>query len=185
MSSAHGDPDASNVTMTMDLRPERRFIRQGGSFRHIDFHLRVTAPASAVRAERTPLTLALVLDRSGSMQGEKLRTAKRAALAVLDGLEERDRAALVIFDDHIDVLQPLGSVDAAFKANVRAALSPVEARANTALHEGWLTGCKAIASETVPANEQSLSRCFLLTDGLANVGVTDPEQIAGEAAGIR
>ncbi|HET8839861.1 MAG TPA: hypothetical protein VFN35_00280, partial [Ktedonobacteraceae bacterium] len=52
----------------------------------------------------------------------------------------------------------------------------------TALHEGWLTGCKAIAGDT---KENGLFRCFLLTDGLANVGISDPEQIASEAAGIR
>lgn len=55
----------------------------------------------------------------------------------------------------------------------------------TALHEGWLTGCRAIADDVLPSGENRLSRCFLLTDGLANVGLTDPEQIAGEAAGIR
>jgi Mg-chelatase subunit ChlD len=167
------------------MRPERRLIRQDGSFRHIDFHLRVEQEAVRTEAERTPLTLALVLDRSGSMQGEKIHIAKQAALGVLDRLEERDQVAVVVFDDQIDVIQAKSAVTPAVKASVNAALALIEARANTALHEGWLTGCKAIASESVPAAEAGLSRCFLLTDGLANVGVTDPEQIASEAAGIR
>jgi Mg-chelatase subunit ChlD len=169
----------------MRLRPERRLIRQGGSSRHIDFHVQVEQAAARPEAQRTPLTLALVLDRSGSMQGEKIRIAKQAALGVLERLDERDQAAVVVFDDRIDVLQAKAPVTPALKASVRAALSLIEARANTALHEGWLTGCKAIADERAPAAEAGLSRCFLLTDGLANVGVTDPEQIAGEAAGIR
>ncbi len=182
MGTASGNTSKSNATITLKMRPERRLIRQGGSFRHIDFHLHVEQAGGLAR---TPLRLALVLDRSGSMQGEKLRTAKSAALTVLDRLDERDQAALVVFDDRIDVVQPMGAVDAAFKAGVRAALAPIEARANTALHEGWLTGCKSIASDTAPGQASALSRCFLLTDGLANVGVTDPEQIASEAAGIR
>jgi Ca-activated chloride channel family protein len=66
---------------------------------------------------------------------------------------------------------------------LRAELSAVQARGSTALHEGWLTGCKAITSATPEAGR--LARCFLLTDGLANIGVTDVEQIASDAAGVR
>lgn len=185
MGAGSGSITGSGANITLRMRPERRLIRQGGSFRHIDFHLQVEQAAARTETARTPLTLALVLDRSGSMQGEKIRIAKQAALSVLDRLEERDQAAVVVFDDRIDVVQARAPVTSALKASVRAALALIEARANTALHEGWLTGCKAIASESVPATEAGLSRCFLLTDGLANVGVTDPEQIAGEAAGIR
>jgi Ca-activated chloride channel family protein len=172
------------VNVTLKLTPERRFIHPTQCFRHVDAFVQVETVSTPSSLDRLPLTLALVLDRSGSMQGEKIATAKQAVLAVLERLEERDQAAIVIFDDRIDVLQPAGHVTSAFKAQARAAVSRVEARANTALHEGWLTGCKAIAPEQTGEN-RGVVRCFLLTDGLANVGVTDPEQIAGEAAGIR
>jgi Ca-activated chloride channel family protein len=172
------------VNVTLKLTPERRLIHPTQCFRHVDAFLRVETVSTPSKQDRLPLTLALVLDRSGSMQGEKMATAKKAALAVLERLEERDQAAIVIFDDKIDVLQPAGHVTSAFKERARAAVAKVEARANTALHEGWLTGCKAIAPEHTDG-ERGVTRCFLLTDGLANVGVTDPEQIAGEAAGIR
>lgn len=175
---------AKHVNVTLKLTPERRFIHPTQCFRYVDAFLRVDAVSQPSKLDRLPLTLALVLDRSGSMQGDKIETAKKAVLAVLDRLEERDQAAIVIFDDRIDVLQPAGHATQAFKTQARAAVSRVEARANTALHEGWLTGCKAIAPEHTSAN-RGVTRCFLLTDGLANVGVTDPEQIAGEAAGIR
>jgi Ca-activated chloride channel family protein len=184
MGAGRGPITGSGANITLRLRPERRLIRQDGSFRHVDFHLQVDQAARA-ETTRTPLTLALVLDRSGSMQGEKMQIAKQAALRVLERLDERDQAAVVVFDDRIDVIQAKAAMTPAARANVRAALARIEARANTALHEGWLTGCKAIASESVPAAGAGLSRCFLLTDGLANVGITDPEQIAGEAAGIR
>ncbi len=185
MSAARGLNTGSGVTLTLKMQPERRLIREDGCSRHVDFHLQVKPATNTARPERTPLTLALVLDRSGSMQGEKMQIAKQAALAVLDRLDERDQAAVVVFDDRIDVVQAKAAMTPPTKASVRAALSRIEARANTALHEGWLTGCKAIASENASPATNGLSRCFLLTDGLANVGVTDPEQIAGEAAGIR
>ena len=81
------------------------------------------------------------------MHGDKIETARRAALAVLDRLEASDRVAAVIFDDRIDVLQTGAPATREVKARLRAELSAVAARGNTALHEGWLSGCRAIASE--------------------------------------
>src|SRR5262249_51083920 len=64
-------------------------------------------------------------------------------------------------------------------------LGQIEARGSTALHEGWLRGCQAIAANEAAHDGQALARCWLFTDGQANVGETDPERIATEAAGIR
>jgi Ca-activated chloride channel family protein len=169
------------ISLRLEARPERRLIRPAGSSRHVVFSIVVESrPRPA--ADRLPLTLGLVVDRSGSMAGDKLTTAKRAVLALLDQLDERDRVAVVTFDDQVDLLQVAEAVTPLVRSRVRAALSLVEARASTALHEGWLTGCRAIAGDNPPVG---LARCLLLTDGLANVGLTDPEQIASEAAGIR
>src|ERR1051326_5027794 len=147
MGAAHGPVNGSGATISLKMQPERRLIREDGSFRHVDFHVQVNQPTVKTEAARTPLTLALVLDRSGSMQGEKIKIAKQAALSVVDRLDERDQIAVVVFDDRIDVIQAKAAVTPAIKASIRAALVQIEARANTALHEGWLTGCKAIASE--------------------------------------
>jgi Ca-activated chloride channel family protein len=168
----------------VEAHPERRLIRRDGCPRYIDFQVVVMRLPDVAPSDRAPLGLALVLDRSGSMQGEKLRTAKRAALAVLDRLDERDGVAVVVFDDKIDTVQAAAPATSELKAHVRSAFAEIEARAMTALHEGWLTGCKAIAADDANS-AQRLARCFLLTDGLANVGERDPERIAAEAAGIR
>lgn len=180
-----GNRRAAGAVAVLQARAERGLIRQGGSFRHIDFGVKVSAAPAPDRAERRSLALALVIDRSGSMQGSKLATAKRAALAVVDQLDDRDQVAVVVFDDQIEVLQAAALVTRALQERLRSALAAVEARASTALHEGWLTGCRELAVDHTTAGADRLARCFLLTDGLANVGLIDPEQIASEAAAVR
>ncbi|MDP2935463.1 MAG: VWA domain-containing protein [Dehalococcoidia bacterium] len=172
--------------VSLAAQPERCLIRPNGSYRHIAFRIVVGRQPSQATNGRLPVTLGLVIDRSGSMAGDhKMDTAKKSALAVLERLQERDRVAVVIFDDKIDLLQAIAPATSDIKARVRESLSRIEARGSTALHEGWLTGCQAIAADSSPESARGLSRLFLLTDGLANVGLTDPERIASEAAGVR
>jgi Ca-activated chloride channel family protein len=185
MSEQNRDTDEqiqANMTVTLEALPERRLIPHAASVRRIDYRIQVSAAANKARAERAPLTLALVIDRSGSMSGDKIMTAKRAALTALNELDERDTAAVVIFDDQIDTIQSATPVTPAIKRHVARELEKIQARGSTALHEGWLTGCHAIVGQGASGG---LARCFLLTDGLANVGIQDPEQIATEAGGIR
>lgn len=190
MSDNHtlGDAGRENVdqaNVTLEARPERRLIPHAPSFRYVDYQIRVATKPPATQIDRSPLTLALVIDRSGSMSGNKITTAKSAALAVLDKLDERDTVAVVVFDSEITTIQPAAPATSSVKQHVQEGLAKIDARASTALHEGWLTGCNAIVSVAEASERQSVSRCFLLTDGLANVGLIDPEQIATQAAGIR
>jgi hypothetical protein len=125
---------------------ERRLVRPEGCARHVD--LAVTAPASIARSERPPLAIALVIDRSGSMTGAKLRTAKEAALSVLERLGPRDVASVTVFDSEVETILREGEMTPERKVQSRSLIAEVQARAQTALHEGWLTGCRTVAADS-------------------------------------
>src|SRR3954454_10055941 len=72
----------------------------------VNVMLELTAPASEPSTVRPPIAIALVLDRSGSMSGEPLETAKRAAVWLVERLGADDRVSAVTFDNQVDLVSP-------------------------------------------------------------------------------
>src|SRR5262245_25015421 len=92
------------ASMVLRMRSEKKLLRKEGGACALDLHIKVGAAPTQKGTTRPALRLALVLDRSGSMQGNKLQIAKRATLAVLDQLTARDSVSVVVFDDQIDIV---------------------------------------------------------------------------------
>jgi hypothetical protein len=117
----------------------------------------------------TPLQLALVIDRSGSMSGEKLDIAKQSAIDMVQSLAENDRVGIVIYDDEVEVLQGLAEAS----EETERLLRRVHCGGSTNLHGGWLQGVQLLPGG---------GHVVLLSDGLANVGrFTDAASLALEA----
>ncbi len=125
-----------------------------------------------------PLDVAFVLDRSGSMQGGKLDLAKEGVDLAVARLRDADRAALVVYDDEVDTVQPLAPATPRLKASLRLALHGVDPGGSTYLSGGWVAGCHQLAEATPVTDADStatrIRRVIVLTDGLANVGILDP-----------
>lgn len=149
-------------------------------------HVRISAARQPRRGERrAPLDLAFVLDRSGSMAGDKLSLVKEAVSAALSLLNDDDRAALIVYDNRVERLQSLAHATSRVKASLRLALHGVDEGGSTNLSGGWLAGCDELAAAMGGGGGRRLRRALLLTDGLANVGITDEAELTHHAAELR
>src|SRR4051794_28150880 len=171
--------------IALDSALDRRLLPTAGGRRFLRLMLRAPQAPSQGTAERKPLNLAFVLDRSGSMEGEKLELVKRAVAFGVNQLAPDDRAAVVIYDDQVQTLAPSARMTGDAKTQVALALRRVRSGGSTALGEGWLTGCRLAAAAGTELGGRWLTRTLLLTDGLANVGITDPHELIGHATELR
>ena len=123
--------------------------------------------------KRAPVNLAIVLDRSGSMDGEKINQAKKAAIDAIRQLGPNDIVSIVTYDDVVNVLVPatkLTEVD-----QVIAKIRSIEVGGRTALFAGV---SKGVAEVRKFLDKEHVNRVILLSDGLANVGPSSPGALA-------
>lgn len=144
----------------------------------------ISAPAQPAAADngRAPVDVALVLDRSGSMDGNKLDMARTAVEHAVRLLKPIDHVAVVCYHEVVTTVLERTPATSEAKKLALARLARVDARGSTDLCGGWLRGAEQ--TRGVEAGN-AVSKVMLLTDGLANHGVIDHGQLAAMAKRLR
>ena len=126
-------------------------------------------PATA-SAEARNVDMIIVLDRSGSMKGLKIKDARQAVLQLLSDLTAKDRFALVTYSDSVQIASDLQNVTRNNRQRMEAAVNGVRVGGGTNLGAGLQAGINVLRSSNRSSNA---AKVILISDGLANKGITD------------
>lgn len=122
--------------------------------------------------DRPAVNIALVIDRSGSMRGDKIEKAKQAAMAAIDRLRASDIVSVIAYDQGVQVILPATKLTD--KEFAKSMIRNISAGGSTALFAGV---CKGAAEVRKFLDKDRVNRVILLSDGQANVGPALPSEL--------
>ena len=118
---------------------------------------------------RAPVLLVAVVDKSGSMGGDKITSLKETLQFIIKEMSKRDQLAIVEYDSHVNTTLPLTKMDEIGKSKANAVTSAIHAGTCTNMSDGLKEGLRLIPSEL---DNKTVVSTLLLTDGHANEGIT-------------
>lgn len=136
----------------------------------------ITTPRAMDPKKMPLLNVVLVIDQSGSMSGDRLRRVKESIRAFVERFRPQDRISIVGFNHSARV--HLNACEKSSLGRIQKAIDSIEAGGSTNLHAGLMLGYQ-IAQKNL--DTERTNRVILLTDGLANVGTTNSQQIAEQS----
>ncbi len=136
--------------------------------------LNLKSLATAKSERRTPVNVAIVIDRSGSMQGDRIAAAKEGARVALKRLSSDDIVSLVSYNHDVDILTPAAPLRDS-RDKLIEAIDSLQASGTTALYAGVQEGGRQVEKFV---SDNNVNRVILLSDGLANVGPSTPGELA-------
>lgn len=173
-----GSPALAKPLVGCELSLDRTILPAGQAQKTV-IKVSLDVPVIPVEAARPPVNLTLVLDRSGSMSGNKIAKAREAAIVALRSLGPQDLFSMVVYDHNVQTLVPPQS--AANTEWIEARINTIGVGGNTALYGAVSQGAAEVRKNLY---DRYVHRIVLLSDGLANVGPSSPVDLARLGAAL-
>lgn len=148
--------------------------------------LEVTGGDEKTRETSSTSSLALVIDKSGSMRGARFENALRAATAATQRLDDGDSVAVIAFDTKPEVVVPLTTIDASSRARIVNDIRRITLGGDTCISCGIEEGLAELRK-----NKENVQRMLVLSDGKATAGTRDVpgfrgigERAQGQGVGV-
>jgi Ca-activated chloride channel family protein len=170
---------ADHPKLTLDAKPAYSILKAGEK-QTAWMRVGLTGFKMTSMEERPPLNVAIVLDRSGSMQGEKIARAREAGISALEMLKPSDIVSIVAYDTEVNVLIPATKMTD--KEQIITVIKGIQANGNTALFGGVSKGAAEVRKFM---DEKHVNRIILLSDGLANVGPSAPGELGALGTSLK
>lgn len=163
--------NASELKVEADLGQTVLSTSKPGS---VYLRLNLKSLSAAKSERRPPVNVAVVIDRSGSMQGERIVAAKEGARVALKRLSSDDTVSLVSYNHDVDVMSPAAPLRNS-RDKLLEAIDTLRADGTTGLYAGVKEGGRQVEQFV---SDNNINRVILLSDGLANVGPSTPGELA-------
>lgn len=124
--------------------------------------------------KRVPINLAIVIDKSGSMSGQRIEKAREAAILAVNMLNENDTLSIVAYDSKARVIVPATKVDNRLRI-IGLINENIYAEGGTALFAGLSKGIKQVENQLT---KDKVNRIILLSDGQANIGPSSVDELS-------
>ena len=135
----------------------------------------IIAPLYEPETEKSaPIDICCIIDKSGSMSGEKINLVKKSLSFMVDQMKSHDHLSIVLFDSNVESILKVTKMDKEGKMKAKFLISKIKENSCTNLSGGLFEGYSIIQDRT---DDSKVCSMLLFTDGLANEGLTKTEEI--------